>query len=1165
MYHTTLDTNSTNSYTTGDQTNPLITSLSDGGWVVTWTSAAQDGSGVGVFQQAYNADGTLLGGETLVNSFTTGEQSDQHVTALSGGGWVVTWSSYGGQDGDGVGVFQQVYDQDGVAKGSETQVNAYTTGIQYHSQITALADGGWVVTWESFGQGGNGSGLYQKAYDADGSALGGETKINISGNEGLIHQQVAALVDGGWAITWIGFDADSYGIHMQAYNADGSPLGSERLANTYATSIQYNPTVVGLSNGGWVVTWDSNGQDEGNTDGVYQQAYNPDGTPLGTETRVNTYTPWPQGNSQIAALPGGAWVVTWMSIAQDNNGYGVYQQIYNADGTAHGGETQVHSSTVGNQWFQQIATLSDGGWVVAWATSYGDSDGIYLQAFNADGTRQGAETHVGSYAAGDQTSPHITALADGGWVVTWSSAGRDGDGVGVYQQRYDADGEVHGINHAPSAADNTLTTLEDTGNVFSVTDFGFSDPTDGDILSGVKITVLPDSGTLTLDGVAVSAGDIITAANIAGGKLVWTPDANAHGNGLDSLTFKVVDDGGTEGGGANMSAAHTITFYVTAVNDAPVGADETATTLEDTAYTLSGGDFGFSSGVDDYQDIEGSAPGRITIAVLPTNGTLTLNGAAVAVDDVITFLDIDAGKLVWTPDANHNGTGIASLVYKISDNGGTANGGHDTAAHTNTLTFNVTAVNDAPEAVDATRSVNEGYDVVLAPGAFNYSDIDGNAFDRITIDTLPLLGTLKLDGEEVHVGDVISFSDIDAFKLIWTPPANTFGNEIASFSYKISDDGGTAYGGHDTSAQSNTISFNVSRVNDAPDGTDSTISVLEDGSHAFTSADFGFADGDGDSFKSVIITALPGSGTLTLDGSAVAANQEIDVGDIDGLIWTPVANSNGADLATLEFKVVDDGETNTGGHDTDQIANSLTFDVTSVNDAPSGANKTMTVREDHSFTFSQNAFGFADPLDGDALSAVVITALPRNGTLKLDGVAVSRNQIIDADDLSHLVWKPAKDAFGDGLATMTFKVIDDGGSSSGGHDRSAASTFTFNVTDETDTLRGTKSADRLVGTAGHDILIGKAGNDKLSGRDGSDTFVFSTNFDKDTITDFQAKGSNHDIADLRGLKSISSFSDIKANHLSEHGHDVWIDGGNGDILVLQNTEIKDLGKSDFLF
>jgi hypothetical protein len=110
---------------------------------------------------------------------------------------------------------------------------------------------------------------------------------------------------------------------------------------------------------------------------------------------------------------------------------------------------------------------------------------------------------------------------------------------------------VASVNDAPAGVSNTVTTLEDTPYVFAAADFGFSDP-DGNAFAGVKIGALPGTGTLTDNGVAVSSGQTVSAADIAAGLLRFTPAAGANGAGYGSFTFQVQDDGGTANGGADL-------------------------------------------------------------------------------------------------------------------------------------------------------------------------------------------------------------------------------------------------------------------------------------------------------------------------------------------------------------------------------------------------------------------------------------------------------------------------------------------------------------------------------------------------------------------------------------------------------------------------------------
>ncbi len=121
-------------------------------------------------------------------------------------------------------------------------------------------------------------------------------------------------------------------------------------------------------------------------------------------------------------------------------------------------------------------------------------------------------------------------------------------------------------------------------------------------------------------------------------------------------------------------------------------------------------------------------------------------------------------------------------------------------------------------------------------------------------------------------------------------------------------------------------------------------------------------------------------------------------------------------------------------------------------------------------------------------------------------------------------------------------------------------------------LIGSKFNDKLIGNdpgdfahSGKNVLTGGKGNDHLTGGLGADMFVFATGYNQDTVTDFTAKGSDHDIIDLSRLDSITSFSDLKAHHLEKSGSDVVIDGLNGDTITLLDVNIKDLGKGNFHF
>ncbi|MBC9978818.1 Ig-like domain-containing protein, partial [Bradyrhizobium campsiandrae] len=217
-------------------------------------------------------------------------------------------------------------------------------------------------------------------------------------------------------------------------------------------------------------------------------------------------------------------------------------------------------------------------------------------------------------------------------------------------------------------------------------------------LKSVLITSLPTLGTLSLNGTAVTASQAISAADIAAGKLVYTPGVGS-GAAYASFGFEVVDTGGTANGGHDTSAAATVTVSVGAVNHAPVTSDVTVSTNEGAAYIFKTTDFAFS----DPNDTPANALKSVLITSLPTLGTLSLNGTAVTASQAIAAADIAAGKLVYTPGVG-SGAAYASFGFEVVDTGGTANGGHDTSTAAK-VTIAVTASTPAPLAKDDTFTI----------------------------------------------------------------------------------------------------------------------------------------------------------------------------------------------------------------------------------------------------------------------------------------------------------------------------------------------------------------------------------------------------------------------------------------------------------------------------
>ena len=95
-------------------------------------------------------------------------------------------------------------------------------------------------------------------------------------------------------------------------------------------------------------------------------------------------------------------------------------QLYGRDGE----DFLVHTSATGSQSSPSITVLASGGFVMTWQSSGGDGGdlsgtGIRAQIFDASGARVGTEFDVNAATLNNQSGAVVTALPDGGFVVAW--------------------------------------------------------------------------------------------------------------------------------------------------------------------------------------------------------------------------------------------------------------------------------------------------------------------------------------------------------------------------------------------------------------------------------------------------------------------------------------------------------------------------------------------------------------------------------------------------------------------------------------------------------------------------------------------------------------------------------------------------------------------------
>jgi len=264
-----------NTHTTNKQVSPVIAVDPNGDFVVVWNSLDQDLSGYGVFGQRFNAAGDTLGGEFPVNTYTTGQQSNPSVTWLASGDFIVVWT---GDDAvSSRGVFGQRYASSGSPAGGEFQVNTETLGSQDYPDVAADANGNFVVVWG--GEDGDDRGIFGQRFDSAGDTVGGEFPINAHTTGVQQHPSVASDARGNFAVVWTdrsGQDGDVRGVFGRRFDASGNPLGGEFQVNTYTSGIQrFRPGEAVSSDpiGNLVVVWEDDGGHDGSEYGVFGQRY----------------------------------------------------------------------------------------------------------------------------------------------------------------------------------------------------------------------------------------------------------------------------------------------------------------------------------------------------------------------------------------------------------------------------------------------------------------------------------------------------------------------------------------------------------------------------------------------------------------------------------------------------------------------------------------------------------------------------------------------------------------------------------------------------------------------------------------------------------------------------------------------------------------------------
>lgn len=337
---------------------------------------------------------------------------------------------------------------DGCTNGkiSEFRVNTFTPGQQANPRVAAFSDSGYVVVWGSYDQDGQYWGVYGQRYQADGTVAGDEFQVNTYTTNHQSTPFVAVTANDDYIVAWqsYGQDGSGYGVYARRFSEDGAEVWAETQLNDSTNSHQSDVSLTADAGGGFVAAWQHNG--DGSGYGIMARRFSAGGSPLGSNFWVNNYTSGHQERPTVVALPEGKFLVVWDSDNQDGSSYGIYGQRYDAVGSEEGPEFKINTYTPNTQYLNDSAFFADGSYVVTWTSSAEDGNGwgIYAQRYKADLSKAGNPFRVNTYIISNQYAPRVGSHSDGRFSVAWQSNGQDGAEEGVFAQRFNADGTPAG-------------------------------------------------------------------------------------------------------------------------------------------------------------------------------------------------------------------------------------------------------------------------------------------------------------------------------------------------------------------------------------------------------------------------------------------------------------------------------------------------------------------------------------------------------------------------------------------------------------------------------------------------------------------------------------------------------------------------------------------------
>jgi Ca2+-binding RTX toxin-like protein len=489
-----------NTYTDNWQRSPDITTFADGSYLIVWDSYLQ-GPGYTSYYvagQRYSASGVPIGGQYIIDGVQNGCSRDARVTALSDGGYAVTYTFSAPTALDPTSIYVRSYYANGTPRGPAAHVDTVPVYESRDPQVVSLALGGFMVffTADTINNGALVEQIYGRRYDGFGAAMGSDFLVNT--NVGQYEQsipQAVTLASGNVMVVWhsegslpvAGFNSNE--IRGSLFSSTGDVLRADFSVGDAFGGIGDGPrdfTIGALRNGGFAVTYYEVVLGIGGAPTKYNivmQFFDASSFIVSPRYTAVSETGIPD-NSSITQLETGEILIAWDSPATPFTTYAddVRGRLFDTAGNPLGDVFQIAEHRLGQQEKPRIVALAGGGFVITYQSQDIDPsyEGIAAREFGrATAGNDVAYVDVSGYLAGlagdDQLYGNALAntLSGGaGSDSLWGGLGADrligGDDAGTDYARYDdADYgdltirlDAPGLNAGAAAVGDTYTGIE---------------------------------------------------------------------------------------------------------------------------------------------------------------------------------------------------------------------------------------------------------------------------------------------------------------------------------------------------------------------------------------------------------------------------------------------------------------------------------------------------------------------------------------------------------------------------------------------------------------------------------------------------------------------------------------------------------------------------------